>query len=365
MRKIIRYLKESRRLVLIITWLKMLSYKFRPRNVRSVIFCPSASGRGSASDLRAWSLMRPLARHGWRAFCIHPKLSLRDRLKIISTIKPRFLILQQTRHDLNDPSLYNVQCILDVDDADIHDPKHRERITSVAEKCAGIIAGSRYLADQFRSYNSCIEVVWTGTYLRPISSVKPNIARGRSIAWATSDPLGYPIEFAFFLDIIASLAINRSDFMFSIFGVKNDQADAVHELIKTKVPCHVAYTLHAPMAYKKLVRTLGEYSVGVQPVLFENEFSRGKSFGKILAYLVSGVTVIASDEVDHGLFFRHRENGLLVQNQVSEWVAEIDFLLSNPAERMRMSSEASRDLEAHLTDVVAAQKVAKFLDQLS
>lgn len=61
----------------------------------------------------------------------------------------------------------------------------------------------------------------------------------------------------------------------------------------------------------------------------ENPFSRGKSFGKLLAYLIADVAIVASNNVDHPLFFQDGVNGVLAPNDVDRWVEGTALLLQD------------------------------------
>jgi glycosyltransferase involved in cell wall biosynthesis len=94
----------------------------------------------------------------------------------------------------------------------------------------------------------------------------------------------------------------------------------------------------------------------VQPVCVESEFSRGKSFGKILAYLAGQVAVVASDAVDHPAFFRHGESGMLASD-VKSWADALELLLNDPERRESMAMAAHRDYETKLTTPAFARRL--------
>ncbi|MEY8842268.1 hypothetical protein AB9K41_24835, partial [Cribrihabitans sp. XS_ASV171] len=53
------------------------------------------------------------------------------------------------------------------------------------------------------------------------------------------------------------------------------------------------------MSYDEFLASLRDVAVGLSPVHPDSDFSKGKSFGKILAYLDAKVPVICSEAVDH------------------------------------------------------------------
>jgi len=110
-----------------------------------------------------------------------------------------------------------------------------------------------------------------------------------------------------------------------------------------------------PLGYAEYLRVTAGCAVGMQPVCTENEFSHGKSFGKVLAYLQGQVAVVATRAVDHPLFFRDGENGHLVANDVDDWVRALHRLLTDQAHRERLALAGARDFAARLTTGVHAR----------
>ena len=80
----------------------------------------------------------------------------------------------------------------------------------------------------------------------------------------------------------------------------------------------------------------------------EHGFGRGKSFGKLLAYLSGQVAVIASQAVDHPLFFRNGDNGLLPAHDMDAWAEAIVNLLEQPDVRCRMAIRGWEDFRQRL-----------------
>jgi Glycosyl transferases group 1 len=326
-----------------------------------VVIFPGESTIGSASDLRATALAGELRRLGWRAIIVPPQLELDQRLRIIRAEQPDIIFLQQSRHPLNRPRYYSdTPCVFDADDADILDPKCRDAVIECCRNSVAIIVGSRFLADEFRPYNNRISIVWTGTYLRGSRQSTPNESRVPSVAWATTDPTGYPYESELVREVIIRLA-RRTRFTFYQYGVRPDQRDSVEKFLTPIRNCGVPVRVFEPMGYKRFIGSLESVAVGLQPVCMEYPFSRGRSFGKVLAYLAADVAVVASDSVDHPLFFQNRVNGVLAPNQIELWVDGAAFLLEQPSLRAPMVARARADFLARLTTAVAAERVSDVL----
>jgi hypothetical protein len=327
---------------------------------RVVIF-PGEAGTGSASDLRASALAPELRRLGWRATVVPSQLELSQRLRIVRLERPDVILLQQSRHPLNRPRYYpSVPCVYDADDADILDPDCRDAVIECCADSVAVIAGSRFLADHFRQYNSRVSIIWTTTYLGLTGHIPPNQSRAPIVAWATSNAIGYAHESELVREVIIRLSrkVAFSYYQYGVLAEQREEADRFLEPIRRSgVPVRV----FGPLPYAELVSSLQSVAVGLQPICWENLFSRGKSFGKVLAYLAADVVVVASNAADHPLFFKDYVNGILVSDEVDHWVDGIASLLHAPTVRGHLVAKARSDFIARLTTPVAARRVGDVL----
>jgi hypothetical protein len=328
---------------------------------RRVVVFPGEATTGSASDLRATTVARELGRRGWRATVVPSQLELEQRLRILRAERPDVILLHQSRHPLNRPRYYpNFPCVYDADDADILDPKCRADVIECCTDSVAVIAGSRFLANEFRPHNPRVSVVWTGTYLQPSPRMAASQLRLPSVAWATSDPVGYSHEAEFVREVILRLA-QKTQFTFFLYGVRPNLRDAVEQYLVPIRRVGVPVQIIPPLPYKQFVQSLESVAVGLQPVSIENPFSRGKSFGKLLAYLIADVAIVASNNVDHPLFFQDGVNGVLAPNDMDRWVEATALLLQDPTRRSHIVANARAGLQARLTTAVAAELVGKVL----
>lgn len=323
---------------------------------------PSGGGVGSAADLRALAVGKKLEQLGWRCVTLHPQLGLHARRILLRLFTPDVVLLQQTRHSLNQPMLYApVPCVLDVDDADIIHSTAGARIGGVAAQCYGVVAGSRHLAGLFRLYNPSVRVVWTGTYIHAVAGALPNVDRERILAWAPSDPFGYPVELALVQAMVRCLSPSVESVEFRVYGVLPARQADMRALWEGHVPSFVRLRLMPPMPYKEFVASLAEVAVGMQPVCEEHAYSLGKSFGKALAYLAADVAVLASNNIDHPLFFKEGVNGRLLPTEPLAWAQACDQLLDNPELRQGLVAQARKDFLARLTTDKSAELMSDLL----
>jgi glycosyltransferase involved in cell wall biosynthesis len=279
-------------------------------------------------------------------------------MKVLRDEKPDVILLQQSVHVLNRPSLYpGYNTIFDVDDADY--TAEPELVSSCAKSATVSVVGNRHLAEVFRGYGAPdVQVVWTGTYIHSVPDAKPNEERDPVISWAHSAPQDYPMEAEFIRAVMLKIASSRK-FIFRVYGNKPAWLD---EYIAPLKAAGIEVQIFGTRRYTDFVKSLGSIAIGLQPVLRENPFSLGKSFGKLLAYMAADVAVVASDEVDHPLFFRNGENGLLATT-VDEWAEACLYLLNHPKERSRMAQTARVDFLAQLTTHAVAAKMSAIMDR--
>jgi glycosyltransferase involved in cell wall biosynthesis len=173
--------------------------------------------------------------------------------------------------------------------------------------------------------------------------------------------MGYPHEMALVRRVLLRLAERLSGFEFWLFGITPAlrlEAEAYLEpLRKVGITCRT----WGYMPYPEYLRVVAQSAVGLQPVcVAESPYSQGKSFGKVLAYLSGEVPVVASNAVDHPLFFRTGKNGFLVDRD-EEWVESLALLLENPSLRDSIAAAAYEDFGSRLTTDAAAREMSKIL----
>lgn len=325
----------------------------------SVVIFPGSARRSSSSYLRAWRLGDELERQGWRALVVPEVLSLAQRRRFLRLEKPDVILLQQTRHPLNRPALYApIPCVIDADDGDHMDPRHTERIAQWVGEAAAVVGGSRFVANWMAQHcRGPARVVWTCT---PRSASAPALApaaREPIVAWAHDTPLGYPHEATLMQNVFIAVA-RRTPAIFWLFGTTEDEAREWFAPIRA---AGGTCTAIPRMPYEQYLDKVAEAAVGLQPVCLEAEFCRGKSFGKVLAYLNGQVANVASNNVDHPLFFRHGENGYIVENTVEAWTAAITKLLEDPQHREQVALAGYRDFERRFTYDVFGRLMSEVL----
>lgn len=311
-----------------------------------------------SSMLRAYNIADELEKLGWSCLVLHMRLGASQRRRLLRLFAPDIVFVQQCRHPLNRiEHLGDLPIVLDMDDADFLEARMVPLIEPVAIRARGVIGGSRFIRDWAAERNPNTTVIWTGTPVSP-SRPPPQAGRKRVVTWAQAAPLGYVAEFALVHRIMRDVAQRSSPFIFRLYGW---DAAPSHPYVDDLRSLGIEVEILPFMPYSDFLRSLRDVSVGLSPIV-PVDFSRGKSFGKILAYLDAGVPVVCSDEADHSLFFT-RESGV-VTNDHEVWVDAICGLLADPARRQAMVDAAHERFVTELSIEAAARRVDAFLRPL-
>jgi hypothetical protein len=316
-----------------------------------VMFLPSSGPFGS-SLLRAYNVSDALTARGWASLCVHSSLDLKARRRAFKAFAPDLLVVQKSRHPLNDPEhLQGLPFVYDIDDADFLSPKLTDRMMRTCASARRVMAGSRHVAEWCAQWSPNVDVIWTGTELSE-GSRPAHADRAPIVTWAQADPHGYPDEFAFVRDVLLAARPRLPELTLRLYGWK---PGADETMLGPLHDAGIAVETRPPMSYEEFLLSLREVAVGLSPVMVQAPYSRGKSFGKILSYLDAEVPVIASDEVDHSLFFD--EGSGVVSNDAAVWTDAVVRLLSEPQARDAMAAQATRKMIGQLTLQAAVNKV--------
>ena len=332
--------------------------RFRmPRTRPCLVVFPNNQPWESSANLRAWMVAAELEKLGWRVVVVPQPLSLSQRQRIVRLEKPNVILMQQFLHPLNRPHLYfPIPSVIDTDGAEFLDPRWQSLIFESSRNARALVCGSHFVADSLRPHNPSVHVIWTGS---PGAALPPKIrpdSRGPIVAWAHATPLRYPIEAALMQSVMVEVS-QRIKCTFWLFGTDESQAHSWFAPIRTAGGNCVAIS---PMPYDEYLAKVSEAAIGLMPVCTEHDFSRGKSFGKVLAYLAGQTAVVATAAVDHPLFFSSRTNGILVSNSVACWVDAIVELLTDLPLRQSIGESGWDDFNRRLT----TQVFAKMLDPI-
>jgi len=320
------------------------------------VFLP-ARGPSGAALLRIYAVAARLRAHGWRTLVLPWKLTLAQRQRFIARSAPDILVMQTARHVLNDPALYpGIPVIYDMDDADFHLPHLAEPVRAAMPRVTAVVAGSRYIADWARTAGApAAHVVWTGT--PPLDRRRPAQAdRPPVIAWAQTRPMDYRREAEIVRDVMTRLAVRNPGITLRLYDRQRGDDGAFAE---TFAAPGLTVEWRAACRYRDYLASFDDVALGLAPLAPEMPFSRGKSFGKVLAYLDARVPVIASAAGEHGRFFT-AETGV-VSSDPAVWVAAASALLGQGELRQSMAEAAHTRYRDALSIEAAATRLDRIL----
>ena len=267
---------------------------------KDIALLPS-TGRKQSSLLRIYNIAHELRGMGWCPAVLPSFLTLHQRQRLLARLAPYAVIMQGARHALNRPDLYPQSPIIyDIDDADFHLPHLAQPVGEAMPQVAAVLAGARYIARWCRGAGAKrVDVVWTGA---PVSrrARLPHVKRRPVVAWAQTRPMTYLHEAEWVRHFVGQLGEVCPDITLRLFDRQPGDDPGFAQSIEAR---GVTVEWVRSCGYSDYLRHLDDVSLGMAPLSDQSPFSRGKSFGKVLAYLDRHVPVLASDACEHGAFF--------------------------------------------------------------
>ncbi len=330
---------------------------FRRGRGARIVFLPSY-GREGAAFLRIYKVAEVLRRNGGDVHILSPKLSLSARRRCLSALAPDIVIMQGTRHALNRPAFYPDQSILlDLDDGDFHLPHLAGSVGEAMGHVTGVIAGSAYLAEWCHKAGAPeTHVIWTGA---PVSTRPraPQAGRPPVVAWSQTRPMTYTHEAALVRDVMRRVGETHPGVTLRLYDRCDGDDPGFAQSFEAP---GVTVEWHARARYDAYLASFDDVAVGLAPLVEIDPFCRGKSFGKVLAYLDRLVPVVASDAGEPRAFFTS-ETGRLCEDP-TEWVSAVEALLHDGRARDRQAALAFAAFRRELSVDKAASDLATVLD---
>ncbi len=323
------------------------------------VVCDDEPGWGS--ELRSKRIVDYLQVEGKRALFLPSRLSSYQRKRIGRRVKADVVIHQTFVNEKTDPKDFPEAInIVDFDDAHFLDPKLQHSIIERCLLCEAAIGGSRYTENWLRQYVNKTLMLWTSAPYIHVEASPPS-SRSKTIIWGTTNPLLTKSEAELVRNIIHNCA-KKTSFEFIVIGDGSEKeivkffALGLPESIKIK---------HIPrMPYEDFIQLLTQGAVGIAPLIIDGDcFNAGKSFGKILAYIAAEVPVVASNAVDHALFFQNGENGFLA-SEIEQWGDHVVRLLMEPELRDIVAANAKIQLQKELSIDAFSTKLYEFVTVL-
>ena len=320
------------------------------------VFLP-AYGREGAALLRIHAIAEALPRFGWRSLVLPSTLTLAQRHRLIAASRPDVLVMQGARHALNRPALYpGCPVVYDMDDADFHLPHLQEPVARAMPQVAAVIAGSEYIADWCRAAGAGgVITVLTGM---PVSARRhrPQAERPPVVAWAQTRPMQYTAEAGMVREVMRRVARGCPEVRFRLYDRRPGDDDAVPAGFEA---AGIRTEWRAATGLRDYLASFDDVAIGLAPLCPETPFSRGKSVGKVLAYLDRKVPVVASDAGEHRRVFDAASG--VVSNDPGVWSTEILRLLRDAPARQRMADAGFAVFRDRFSTGAVAEQVAGVL----
>ncbi|MGK0369815.1 MAG: hypothetical protein ACJAW1_000053 [Glaciecola sp.] len=326
-----------------------------------VLFVVCDDEPGWGSELRSKRVVNYWQNHGKRALFLPSKLLSHQRQRIGRLLKADVVIHQTFVNEKADPRDFPEAInIVDVDDAHFLDARLKQSIIERCLLCDGAVGGSRYTENWLRQHVDKTIMLWTSAPYIHVETASPS-SRSKKIIWGTTNPLLTKTEAELVKKIINNCAA-KTTFEFIVIG--DGSKKEIANFFALGLPKTIKVTHIPRQPYKDFIQILTQGAVGIAPLIVDGDcFNAGKSFGKILAYIAAEVPVVASNAVDHALFFQNGENGFLA-SEIEEWSDHIVRLLIEPELRDTISASAKKHLQKELSIEAFSTKLYEFVAEL-
>jgi glycosyltransferase involved in cell wall biosynthesis len=247
---------------------------------------------------------------------------------------------------------YSRKIIYNFDDAVMYSDKRPERYSRshfvpfrrsvrVADM---VIAGSSYLAEHARRFNSNVEVLPIGLKISDYAVPRPAGADDRiRLVW-----IGSRSTLSYLEEIRPAIKQIGSRFDKVILRIIGDDFLELDNMPVEK----------RPWSMDTRGIELATSDVGLAP-LPDNRFTRGKCSFKVLEYSAAGLPVIASPVGTNSEYVKEGTTGFLAASP-EEWVARITQLIESPQLRRKMG-QAGLELAAHFDIEVIGRKLCNLI----
>lgn len=213
-------------------------------------------------------------------------------------------------------------------------PKELRRVSKIIGLCDGVVTSTIPLKGHLEQFNDNVHVIQN--MIPDVFEPKNNPDAPIHLGWAGSythngDFTNYLVRY------IESLVKEKKIEKFTCFGF-------TPQYFK-----HIANSEGWAESTEYLNKLHGlSYDIGVI-VTDDNFFNKCKSNIKYLEYSSIGCASVAHSAYPYETTMTHGENGFLVKNEKTDWREWIDFLLKNPEERIRISTNAYNYVKNNFT----------------
>lgn len=250
-----------------------------------------------------------------------------------------------------DDSIFLRPSWADSGEGSLADRGMEQKIQYLGSRASQVIVANDFLKSKVEAINPHVAVLPTPVdthYYRPIDRTH-GANRPVTIGWVgTSGNLFYLKEI---LGVFEKLWEERKDFRLRVVCNLPDQdfgIDLTREFIEFR-----------EWKLSEEIKNFDEMDIGIMP-LRDDDWTRGKAGFKILQYMASGISVVASPVGVNSTIVKPGENGFLAQTE-EEWFYALKQLVDEPELRKRMGAAGRIHVEKHYSLEVMAPEFIRIL----
>jgi glycosyltransferase involved in cell wall biosynthesis len=244
-----------------------------------------------------------------------------------------------------------IKYILDYDDAVFVNYRHRSflknKIPKIMSWAKGITAGSHYIIEYARDYNSNVmflpTVINTNNYF--VRKNKRNEETVK-IGW-----IGTPSTSGYLKDFIGVFKEIQKRFKVEFIFIGAGDNFFLPE-IKMK---NIAWRKETE------IDSINSFDIGIMP-LPETNFAQGKCGLKIIQYMGCGLPVIASAVGENNYIIEHEKTGFLAESE-DDWIKFLSLLIQNRELRRNMGQHGRIKVEKEYDIKKWAGKLIEFMKE--
>lgn len=229
-----------------------------------------------------------------------------------------------------------------------------ERLNEMLSTADGVICENEYGGNYVRRLNANVRIVPDCTQLDAFDELRSSVLRSATtvrLGW-----IGSPSTAGFLYKIwepLEDLFARHSHLELRIVGASPQHLPHFEKVRCTSV---LEYDREA------MVREALAMDIGLFP-LFRVEDSLARGNGKAVVYMAGGAVAACSNIGEHTKLIEDGVNGMLA-NDATEWLAKLDWLVSQPEDRRRIGYAGLSTIRAELADEVCFQRLVAALDEL-
>ena len=245
--------------------------------------------------------------------------------------------------------------VLDVDDAIwLQNKRANRNFIRLVKNCDGVICGNDFIYNFLKSFNSNCIIIPTSVDTDRFCPLEANLEispNNKIIGWS-----GLSSGFKYLYDIENELHEILELHNNVVLRIISDRQPSFNKISNSRIE----YIKWSPENEVKTIQTM---SIGIMPI--DNaEWSKGKCSYKMLLYMSCSIPVVVSN---FGMNKEVLDKGIvgLGANYKRDWIKNINYLLDNEDEAIKMGLKGRQVIEKHYSLSSNVIVLANFLKSLT